>query len=339
MGVIWSQMRPPAPQFTEQDMPSLDGKVIIVTGGNAGVGFELVKMLYPKGGCTIYIASRSSDRIAAAIEEIKSTVPAPPAGNPTRLKSLRLDLNDLTTISETAKEFLAQESRLDILWNNAGIAQAPIGSTTKQGYEAHMGVNCLGPYLFTKLLTPLLVKTAHSGPANSVRVIWTSSQIIETNGPAGGISFEEQQPGKHPADKNHTYAASKAGNWFLASELDKRVRDEGVVSITQNPGNLITKSWDPVAGWAKFLLWPFLFEPRMGGYTMLWAGLSPQITCKDGGRYGIPWGRWHPPPKRELLGGGRGKELLESKWTKEEGGTGLAAEFWGWCDEQTGQYA
>ena len=287
-------------------------------------------MLYPKGGCTIYIASRSSDRIAAAIEEIKSTAPAPPAGNPTRLNSLRLDLNDLTTISETAKDFLAQESRLDILWNNAGIAQSPIGSTTKQGYEAHMGVNCLGPYLFTKLLTPLLVKTAHSAPANSVRVIWTSSQIIETNGPAGGISFEEQQPGNHPADKNHTYAASKAGNWFLASELDRRVRDEGVVSITQNPGNLITKSWDPVAGWAKLLLWPFLFEPRMGGYTMLWAGLSPQVTSADGGKYGIPWGRWHPGPK---------PDLLASRKAKEEGGTGLAAEFWGWCDEQTKQYA
>ena len=72
---------------------------------------------------------------------------------------------------------------------------------------------------------------------------------------------------------------------------------------------------------------------------MLWAGLSPQVTVKDGGRYGIPWGRWHPPPKPGLLGGGRGKELLESKWGKEEGGTGLAAEFWGWCDEQTGMYA
>lgn len=330
MGTVWSQMRPPAPRFTEQDIPSLDSKVVIVTGGNAGVGFEVVKMLYSKGGCTIYIASRSTDKITAAIEEIKKIAPAPPQSKPTRLKSLRLDLNDLTTISESAKQFLAQESRLDILWNNAGIAQAPLGSTTKQGYEAHMGVNCLGPYLFTKLLTPLIIKTAQSAPKNSVRVIWTSSQIIETNGPPGGVSFEEQEPGKHPADKNRTYAASKAGNWFLASELDKRVGNDGVMSITQNPGNLYTKAWDPVPGWVKFLLLPFLYEPKMGAYTELWAGLAPQITCDDGGRYVIPWGRWHPAPKLELL---------DSMKAKEEGGTGLAAEFWEWCDDQTKQYA
>ena len=179
MGTTWSQLRPPAPQFTEKDIPSLDGKVIIVTGGNAGVGFELVKMLYTKGGCTIYIASRSTDRIATAIKEIKSIATAPPQNKPTQLKSLRLDLNDLTTISESAKQFLAQESRLDILWNNAGISKAPLGSTTKQGSESHKGINCLGPYLFTKLLTPLIIKTAQTAPKNSVRVIWTSSQIIE----------------------------------------------------------------------------------------------------------------------------------------------------------------
>ena len=329
MGSTWSQMRPPAPQFTEKDVLSLDGKIIIVTGGNSGVGYELVKMLYLKGGCTIYIASRSTERIAAAIEEIKSTAPAPPRGKPTLLKSLRLDLNDLTTISESAKQFLAQESRLDILWNNAGIAQAPIGSTTKQGYETHMGVNCLGPYLFTKLLMPLIIKTAQSSPQNSVRVIWTSSMIIEINGPPDGVSFEEQTPGKHPADKDRTYAASKAGNRFLASELDKRVRKDGIVSITQNPGNLYTKAWDPVPGWMKFLLWPFLYESKLGAYTELWAGLAPEITCADGGRYAVPWGRWHPMPK---------PQLLSSLKAKEEGGTGLAAEFWGWCDEQTKRY-
>ena len=106
MGTTWSQLRPPAPQFTEKDIPSLDGEVIVVTGGNAGVGFELVKMLYTKGGCTIYIASRSTDRIATAIKEIKSIAPAPPQNKQTQLKSLRLDLNDLTTISESANQFL-----------------------------------------------------------------------------------------------------------------------------------------------------------------------------------------------------------------------------------------
>jgi hypothetical protein len=64
-------------------------------------------------------------------------------------------------------------------------------------------------------------------------------------------------------------------------------------------------------------------------YTGLWAGLSPEVKIEDGGRLGLPWGRWHPSPK---------KEILESMKTKEEGGTGLAAEFWLWCEEQTREF-
>lgn len=129
MGAFWSQLLPPAPTFTEEHIPSLDGKVFIVTGGNAGIGLELVKMLYSKGGCTIYIASRSGSRIDAAIQEIKTATLAPKS-TPATLKSLVVDFGDLTTIAKASSEFLAKESRLDVLWNNAGIAQAPPGTVT-----------------------------------------------------------------------------------------------------------------------------------------------------------------------------------------------------------------
>lgn len=330
MGAFWSQLVPPAPTFTEEHIPSLDGKVFIVTGGNAGIGLELVKMLYSKGGCTIYIASRSGSRIDAAIQEIKTTTLAPKS-TPATLKSLVVDFGDLTTIAKASSEFLAKESRLDVLWNNAGIAQAPPGTVTAQGYEAHMGTNCLGPHLFTQLLLPLLLKTAKLAPTSSVRVVYTSSQIVDTAGPPGGVSLAEQDPGKHPADKNWTYSASKAGNWFLASELDKRVRKDGLVSFVQNPGNIATKAWDPVSGFAKFLMSPFLYSAKHGAYTELWAGISEEVTTRDGGKSGVPWGgRWHPSPR---------KDILESLKSKEEGGTGLAAEFWDWCEKQTIPYA
>jgi len=90
--------------------------------------------------------------------------------------------------------------------------------------------------------------------------------------------------------------------------------------VTQNPGTLKTKSWDKVPWVARALLKPLMYEPKMGAYTELWAGLSPDVKCEDGGRCAIPWGRWHTSPR---------KEILESLKTKEEGGTGLAAEFWG----------
>ncbi|PVH97254.1 NAD(P)-binding protein [Periconia macrospinosa] len=330
MGAFWSQLIPPAPSFTEANIPSLDGRVFIVTGGNAGIGFELVKMLYAKGGCTIYIASRTGSRIATAIKEIESTVSTPRA-SPAKLKSLVVDFGNLETISKAASEFLEQETRLDVLWNNAGIAQAPPGSTTAQGYEAHMGTNCLGPYLFTKLLLPILLQTARTAPTSSVRVIFTASQIVDTTGPPGGLLLAEQEPGKHNPDKNWSYSASKVGNWFLASELDKRARKDGLVSVVQNPGNIATKAWDPVSWFGKLLISPFLYDAKHGAYTELWTGLSEDVTTHDGGKFGVPWGgRWHPNPR---------KDILESLKPKEEGGTGLAAEFWDWCEKQTAPYA
>ncbi|KAL9619577.1 MAG: hypothetical protein Q9160_005853 [Pyrenula sp. 1 TL-2023] len=334
MGAFWSQLLPPRPVFTEANIPSLGGRVFIVTGGNAAIGLELVKMLYAKGGCTIYIASRSATKISAAISDIKSIVPTSTTTTspPTHLKPLIVDFSDLTTISLATSTFLAQVSRLDILWNNAGIAQAPPGSTTTQGFEAHMGTNCLGPHLFTQLLLPLLIKTASHAPSSTVRVIFTSSQIIDTAaGPPGGVSLAEQAPGAHPTDKNRTYSASKAGNWFLASEVDKRVRTDGIVSIVQNPGNVSTKGWDPVSAFAKLLIAPFLYDAKMGPYTELWAGLSEEVTTHDGGKYAVPWGgRWHPGPK---------EDVLQALKTVEEGSTGGAEKFWDWCETETLPYA
>jgi NAD(P)-dependent dehydrogenase (short-subunit alcohol dehydrogenase family) len=324
MGGLWTQLFPPAPALTEKNLPSLVGKVFIVTGGNAGVGLALVKILYSKGG-TVYIASRSPSKIESAIQETKSAHPSSPG----KLKSLTVDLGDLSTISDCASSFLAQETRLDVLWNNAGIAQVPAGSVSSQGHEAHIATNCLGPYLLTTLLLPILRQTAKALPRDSVRVVFTASGIMDMQGPPGGLSLAEYTPGNFSKDKARNYSASKAGNWILASEFDKRIRKDGIVCVVQNPGSLKTKGWDAVPV-MKALFTPLLQEPKMGAYTELWCGLSQDVKCEDGGRLAIPWGRWDPSPR---------KDILESLKTKEEGGTGLAAEFWAWCDKQTMEYA
>ena len=95
MGAFWSQLLPPHPTFTEANIPSPEGKVFIVTGGNAGIGLELVKMLHAHGGCTIYITSRNEARISAAIETIKTSAPTP-SDSPAVLKSLVIDFSDST---------------------------------------------------------------------------------------------------------------------------------------------------------------------------------------------------------------------------------------------------
>ena len=319
-----TQLFPPKPTLTEENVGSLAGKVYVVTGGNAGVGLELVRILYTQGS-TVYVVGRSPVRVAAAVVDIESI----PTTSPGQVKSLIIDLGDLTTVARGVSKFLAQETHLDVLFNNAGIAQVPAGSVTAQGEEAHMGTNCLGHFLLTNMLCPILIRTAKSRPRGSVRVVFTTSGIIDIKCPPGGLSMVELAPGSHSEDRARNYSASKAGNWLLAAEFDKRLRRDGIVSVVQTPGTLKTKGWSAVP-LLKFLFTPLFHEPKMGAYTELWAGLSSEVKCEDGGRVIIPWGRWHSNPR---------PDILVSLKTKEEGGTGLGIEFWAWCEEHTMEYA
>ncbi|TGO41467.1 hypothetical protein BHYA_0021g00360 [Botrytis hyacinthi] len=101
-----TQYFPPAPLLTEKDIPSQKGKIFIITGGNQGDRFELIKMLYPTDA-TIYMASRSSTHAASAISEITASDPSR-AGN---LKFLHLDLMDLHSIHAVAEEFSVREEK------------------------------------------------------------------------------------------------------------------------------------------------------------------------------------------------------------------------------------
>lgn len=177
---IVDQWFPPKPTYTEASVPRQDGRVFIITGGNSGIGLALAKALYPKGA-KIYLACRSEARAQAAIQEILGEYDDDKNdGLPGTLVYMHLDLNDLATIAASAAFFAEREPRLDILWNNAGIAGSPVGTKTAQGYEGHVGVNCVAPLLFTQSLLPQLrAAAAASNSPGATRVVWTSSVIIE----------------------------------------------------------------------------------------------------------------------------------------------------------------
>jgi retinol dehydrogenase-12 len=131
MSVILSQMFPPAPTFTPKDLPSLAGKLFIITGAASGVGFELAKILYAAGG-SVYVGARSTSRCSDAIEKIKSSAASEKKG-PSRsikgkLNSLVVDLADLASVKLAAEQFLQTEVRLDGLIHNAGVMMPPAGS-------------------------------------------------------------------------------------------------------------------------------------------------------------------------------------------------------------------
>lgn len=96
-----------------------------------------------------------------------------------------------------------------------------------------MGTNCVGPYLFTKLLLPILRQTAKStSQQNSVRITWAGSIAIDMYSPKNGITFYESDgKPKVYADQNTNYGQSKAGNAFLSAEFARLVRKDGIVSV------------------------------------------------------------------------------------------------------------
>ncbi|KAF3893376.1 Peptidase M16 inactive domain family protein [Trichophyton interdigitale] len=321
MGAQFSQFFPPKPTWTEAKVGSLDGKVFIVTGGASGIGFELAKMLFEKGG-KVYIAGRSKEKAQKAVEEIQAAIP-----NGGSLEFLHLVLDDLSTIKASAEEFMEKESRLDVLWNNAGVSQPPLGSLSKQGIELQLATNCLGPFLFTQLLLPLLETTAATSTPGSVRVIWTGSQIVELSAPQGGIIMSELAT--PPKDQTRTYVTSKAGNMFLASELARRVGpSHNIISVSLNPGaantNLLRHS-----PWMKFLAMPLLYKPKLAAITELFAGLSSDVNLEENGCYIIPWGRISRSVRQDLV---------DASKSTEDGGTGRSQEFWEFCERKTTDY-
>ncbi|KAI4865073.1 putative short-chain dehydrogenase [Hypoxylon rubiginosum] len=318
----FSQFFPPKPTFTENNLPNLHGKVYIVTGSNTGVGNELARMLYSKNA-KVYIAARSQDKANNAIGDIKKAYPSSKGD----LAFLKLDLSDLTKIKASTDEFLAKETKLDVLFNNAGI-QNPLQepSRTPQGYEYHLGVNTIGTFAFTKLLTPILVSTAKA--EGTARVIWVSSSGTELAGEKDtGIDMSNLD---YHVDKPylHKYSMSKAGNWLHGVEFANRYKADGVISIPLNPGNLSSELYRDQKGLFRVVTSMITYPPINGGYTLLYAGLSPDITIEKTGSWVVPWGRIFPIRK----------DLTAATKTEEEGGNGTAKKFWEWTEEQIKPY-
>lgn len=324
MGATFSQCFPPQPALTEANLPSQEGKVFVVTGGTSGVGFELCSILY-QAGAKVYLAGRSEANAQYAISHIKALSPTSPG----TLTYLSLSLDDLTTIKPAVELFTSKESRLDVLFNNAGISLPPgaSSSVSVQGQDLQMATNCLGHYLLTQLLLPTLLRTAETASSAAVRVIWTSSIIVDILAPKCGIDISELET--PPSDQYRNYVTSKTGNWFLASALAAQVGPKGILSVTQNPGNLKTALMRHMPWTLGFVMTPLLHSAKMGAYTELWAGLSAELGIEDGGKYVLPWGRLHPKPR---------PDLLAALKTQEDGGTGVAAQFLEYCEKQTAEF-
>ncbi|KIO23027.1 hypothetical protein M407DRAFT_215532, partial [Tulasnella calospora MUT 4182] len=131
------QAYPPKSKFDpSRDMPDLTGKVIIVTGGNTGIGKHTIRALLNKNA-KVYMASRSKERAEKAIADLKQET-----GKDAIF--LELDLASLDKVTKAAKEFMSKEPALHILFNSGGVMVPPIEQVTEDGYDLQFGTNVLG---------------------------------------------------------------------------------------------------------------------------------------------------------------------------------------------------
>lgn len=287
----WTQFVPPKPKFTEKNLPSdLRGKVYIVTGANTGMGKEVARVLYSRHA-KVYAASRSEERGRQAITDIQKTTKSDG-----ELIFLQLDLADLNKTRDAAKEFLSRESKLHVLFNNAGVMVSPVEPPlrTVQGYELAMGVNCVATFLFTRLVTPALVAAAKTEPASAVRVVWVSSFGMEQFAPQGrGVDMSSLDK-LEPKWNMERYGISKAGDWLLGVEFARRHKSDGIVSVALNPGNLKTDLGRDASLMIKLTAAIISYPLINGVYTQLFAAFSPECNI-DKFDYTKHWGKCFLP--------------------------------------------
>ncbi|KAF2639335.1 NAD(P)-binding protein [Massarina eburnea CBS 473.64] len=299
------------------DIPSLDGKVILVTGGNTGLGKQTIEYLAAHSPARIYLAARTESKATAAIRDIQSSVPN------AVIEYLPLDLTSFASIAAAASTFKARETRLDILINNAGIMMTPY-SLTQEGYEIQFGTNHIGHALLTKLLLPVLLSTAEQ-PGADVRVVNLSS-LGHRFAPSGGIIWDQAALEKQYT--NRRYGQSKLANILFTNEFAARY--PSITSVSIHPGVIITDLYTSVSAnpLVKFAVWIYgslfrflpghFLDTKGGALNQTWAAVAPKEEVENGALY-FPVGKKN---------GG-------SAYARDQG---LAKKLWEWTEEELGKH-
>jgi NAD(P)-dependent dehydrogenase (short-subunit alcohol dehydrogenase family) len=257
----------------------LTGKTYVITGANSGIGLVTAQQLARQGATVVMGVRRvaEGERVAAEIRRDVASA---------RLVVYPLELGDLASVRAFAAEVKRNHPALQGLVNNAGVMNTPFGHT-KDGFETQFGVNHLGHFLLTNLLTDALIAGAPS------RVVNLSSFFHEFSmGRKGEIQFDDLNYHRRPFDSWEAYAQSKLANLLHARELGRRLAGTGVTTASVNPGFVRTNLLSiPLPLWLQRLfVFPVLrlagmIEPWEGAQTTLHALLAPEVEQQSGAYY------------------------------------------------------
>ncbi|XP_077586775.1 retinol dehydrogenase 12 [Stigmatopora nigra] len=243
----------------------LDGKTVLITGANTGIGKETALDLAIRGAHVV-MACRDVNKGEEAAASIRAAHPD------TRVEVRQLDLADTCSIRSFAREFLADFSQLHVLVNNAGVMMCPY-TKTADGFETHIGVNHLGHFLLTLLLAGLLKRSA---PA---RVVVVSSLAHNF----GWIRFHDLHS-RGSYNSGLAYCQSKLANVLFARELARRLKGSNVTVNSLHPGTVNSELARHSTLMMIFfhVLSVFMKTPREGAQTSVYCAVAEELHAISG---------------------------------------------------------
>ena len=239
------------------DKARLDGRSVMVTGANAGIGRAIAEGL-AGAGATVHMVCRNLAKGEEAREAIALETGVEPHLH-------QCDLSSLASVRTFAEGFLASGDPLDVLINNAGV-MPPERKVTGEGFELTFATNVLGPFLLTELLMPRISESADG------RVVFMSSGGMYTT----GFSLRDPQLERRDYDPPAVYAHTKRAEVMLADEFNRRTGGNPAI-CSMHPGWAATAGVSDALPTFNKVMGPILRTAEAGADTAVWlSGASLQ---------------------------------------------------------------
>jgi NAD(P)-dependent dehydrogenase (short-subunit alcohol dehydrogenase family) len=241
------------------------GEVVLITGGNAGIGLETAVGL-ARTGARVVITARDQARGEAARHD------AVRRSGSGAVDVMTLDLASFASVRAFAAAFMERYDRLDVLIENAGVVLGS-RSVTEDGYETTFQVNHLGHFLLTELLLDRLIASA---PA---RIVVVTSDAHKNA--RGGLDFDDLQSERRYRSFS-VYSKSKLANILFTRELARRLDGTGVTVNCVHPGFVASRfgrdgDTGMLGSIAMPLLRPFALNPEQGARTSVYLASDPAV--------------------------------------------------------------
>ncbi len=246
--------------------PPMQGKVVLITGANQGIGkasaIELGKL-----GARLVLVCRNGEKGRAAVADVRRE----------GARDVELIVGDMSSqadVRRVAGEFKAKYDRLDVLLNNAGVLVTTRRSTI-DGIEETFGVNHLGYFLLTHLLLEVLKA---SGPS---RIVSVSSEAHRR----GKMRWDDLEFKAGAYSAMAAYSQSKLANILFTREVARRLEGSGVTANCLHPGVIASGFGHTYGGIFSVVLKiasPFLITPEKGARTSVFLASSPEVQGVSG---------------------------------------------------------